>query len=118
MRSQLKNSILTLVPIIGLIGLWSCGPGPTTGPGPTPTPVPPNTPGSINGTLNMKVSGGTSITCTGPAVTWTASSPSGSPQTKTSPAITTSDNVQSQCSTVNIEGTTSTSCYCPVQVSF
>jgi hypothetical protein len=115
MRSKLENVCLALVPVVALLTLssckyWSGGGG---------TPPGANTPGSINSTLNMKLGGGgTSTKCTVPAVTWTASSPSGSPQTKSSPAITANDNVMSQCTTYDFEGTTYTSCYCQVSVAF
>jgi hypothetical protein len=111
MKSQFKNSILTLVVIIGLIGLWSCNRS-----GGNNINVSPHTPGSINAKLNFRVPGGTDpFKCTSQGLTWTASSPAGSTQTKTSPATTTSDNVFPNCST--IEGTTE--CYCPTSgVSF
>ncbi len=119
MRSQLKNSILPTMVIVSLVGLCSCGWSVGKGGGSgTPTPVSPHTPGSINATLKMNVGGGTSIKCTAPQLTWTASSPAGSPQTNTSPAIAASDNVMSQCSTYTFEGTTYTECYCPVSVLF
>ena len=114
MRPQLKNSLLTLTAVIVLAGLLSgagCRDWGTVSPGP-------NTPGSINGTLNLHVGGTTSTNCTAPAVTWAASSPAGSQQTKTSPAIAQTDNVSSVCETYNFEGTEYTSCSCPVKQSF
>lgn len=113
MRSQLKNFILTAVVVIGLLGLWSCKGGSST-----PTPVPPHTPGMINGTLNLHLGGTTPLKCTAPAVTWTASSPAGSTQTKTSPATALTDNVMSKCDTYTFEATTYTSCSCPVSALF
>lgn len=113
MRVQMKNSILTLMAVVGLMGLGSCnwgGGGKTT----------PSGPGVINATLKMHLGGSTPTKCTAPTVSWTASSPAGSTQTKTSKAIVDADNEMSKCETYRpIEASSDvTSCYCSVSVSF
>lgn len=116
MRSPFENALRAVVPVVALVTLCSCKYW--SGGGGTPQPPGPNTPGVINGTLNVKLGGGTSTRCTVSEVDWTASSPAGSAQSKKSPAITAADNVMSQCFTYDFEGTTYTSCYCQVSVSF
>jgi hypothetical protein len=108
MGTELKKCVLTFTVVIALPGLWSCNGAPTS---PTTSNA-----GIINATLKHHVGGRTPAPCTAPAITWTAFSQAGSPQSKTSNA----GNSTSQCDelTHTEGGVKAVSCSCPVTMSF
>ena len=112
MKSQLKNFIVTVVATIGLLGLWSCGS--TVGKDGASGPA--GMPGSIMAEFHIQMDGVIPAKCTtAQAITWTASSRAGATQTKTSPAITASDNRFSKC---DASAGGAAICYCAVETSF
>jgi hypothetical protein len=105
--------LILAVPALVVI-LWSCGGKTSQG----DTNSGGTGPGSLNATLMVHVGGNEPIACTvSQSINWTASSPAGATQSKTSNPVT---SATSQCDELSsIESNVKViSCSCPVQVSF
>jgi K+-transporting ATPase A subunit len=113
MNWQIRCVSLALLASIFAIGLWSCGPVNYTHDS--------NGPSGIFATLYQSGSGViTEVPCHSAAITWTASSTTGSTQTYTSPEIPLTDNsTLLRCDKYQqIEGQEVTSCGCPRKAVF
>jgi hypothetical protein len=119
MTAELKKCFITLAVVVVSVILLSCGPAGTGGGG-NSTPVSQSTPGEIDATLYWFSGGGLNpVPCTHPSEPWTANSPAGSTQDKTSPAVEPGDNVSTVCEKYkDIEGAELTDCGCPIKVRF